>query len=149
MIRSGPRSRRRQPRPRRPAPAPLASQPLPVAAPLEAQPLPVAPRFSEESEIPATLPRVPLAPPRPAQGPRSVGSFVERLRGNDATFEVLVNQARILTLKQDITAGPDPAADRRRRPDRSSNSPCSTPRQLRITGLRNRRDRPVDHDRAE
>jgi pilus assembly protein CpaC len=73
---------------------------------LEAQPLPVAPRFSEESEITATLPRVPLAPPRPVQGPRSVGSFVEPLRGNDATIDLLANQARILTLKQEITAGP-------------------------------------------
>src|SRR5271157_5679093 len=89
-----------------PAPAPLASQPLQVAAPLEAQPLPVAPRFSEESEITATLPRVPLAPPRPVQGPRSVDSFVEPLRGNDATIDLLANQARILTLKQEITAGP-------------------------------------------
>src|SRR5208337_5018841 len=94
------------PAPPPPAPGPLASQPLPDAAPLEAQPLPVAPRFSEESEITATLPRVPLAPPRPVQGPRSVGSFVEPLRGNDATIDLLVNQARILTLKQEITAGP-------------------------------------------
>ena len=62
--------------------------------------------LSEESEIAAILPRVPLAPPRPAQGPRSVDAFVESLHGNDATFDVLVNQARILTLKQDITAGP-------------------------------------------
>jgi len=98
---------RAQAPPPAPAPAPLASQPLPVAAPLEAQPLPVAPRFSEESEIPATLPPVPLAPPRPVQGPRSVGSFVEPLRGNDATIDLLVNQARILTLKQEITAGPN------------------------------------------
>ncbi len=52
---------------------------------------------------------MPLAPPRPAQGPRSVDSFVDSLRGNDATFDVLVNQARILTLKQDITAGPTQA----------------------------------------
>jgi len=94
------------PPPPAPAPGPLASQPLPDAAPLETQALPVAPRFSEESEIPATLPRVPLAPPRPVQGPRSVGSFVEPLRGNDAAIDLLVNQARILTLKQEITAGP-------------------------------------------
>src|SRR5208337_5351241 len=94
------------PAPPPPAPGPLASQPLPDASPLEAQPLPVAPRFSEESEITATLPRVPLAPPRPVQGPRSVGSFVEPLRGNDAAIDLLVNQARILTLKQEITAGP-------------------------------------------
>ncbi len=66
----------------------------------------MVPRFSEESEIPESLPRVPLAPPRPTQGPRSAGAFVESLRGTDATFDVLVNQARILTLKQDIVAGP-------------------------------------------
>src|SRR5208282_6045428 len=89
-----------------PAPPPAPAPPLPDAAPLETQALPVAPRFSEESEIPATLPRVPLAPPRPVQGPRSVGSFVEPLRGNDAAIDLLVNQARILTLKQEITAGP-------------------------------------------
>jgi len=86
------------------AAAPLASQPLP--APLEAQPLPVAPRFSEESEIAPTLPRVPLAPPRPALGPSSVSSFIEPLRGNDAAINLLVNQARILTLKQEMTVGP-------------------------------------------
>ncbi|MGZ3389699.1 MAG: pilus assembly protein N-terminal domain-containing protein, partial [Isosphaeraceae bacterium] len=120
-----------------PAPAPLASQPLPDAAPLEAQPLPVAPRFSEESEIPATLPRVPLAPPRPVQGPRSVGSFVESLRGNDATFEVLVNQARILTLpkEQDITAGPAQPLIAVGDPSIVEFAVVS-PRQLRVTGFR-------------
>ena len=35
-----------------------------------------------------------------------MGSFVEPLRGNDAAIDLLVNQARILTLKQEITAGP-------------------------------------------
>ncbi len=89
-----------------PPPAPLASQPLPVAAPLETQPLPVAPRFSEESEIPATLPRVQLAPPRPVQGSRSVDSFVDSLSRNDATIDLLVNQARILTLKQELAVEP-------------------------------------------
>ena len=125
------------PAPPPPAPAPLASQPLPVAAPLETQPLPVAPRFSEESEIPATLPRVPLAPPRPVQGPRSVGSFVESLRGNDATFEVLVNQARILTLpkEQDITAGPAQPLIAVGDPSIVEFAVVS-PRQLRVTGFR-------------
>ncbi len=80
-----------------------------VAEPLEAQPLQVAPRFSEESEIPASLPHMPLAPPRPAQGPRSVDAFVDSLHGNDGTFDVIVNQARILNLKQDITTGPTQA----------------------------------------
>ena len=50
-----------------------------------------------------------MAAPRPAQGPASVDSFVESLRGNDATIDLLVNQARILNLKQDITVGPNQA----------------------------------------
>ncbi len=91
--------------PAAPASAPTASEPLAAPAPLEAQPLSVAPRFSEESEIAPTLPRVPVAPPRPTQGPSSVDAFIEPLRGNDATIDLLVNQARILTLKQDITVG--------------------------------------------
>jgi pilus assembly protein CpaC len=53
------------------------------------------------------LTTVPLEKPRPAQGPGSVDSFVDSLHGNDATLKVLVNQARILTLKQDIVAGPN------------------------------------------
>jgi len=123
------------PAPPLPAPAPLASQPLQVAAPLEAQPLPVAPRFSEESEIPATLPRVPLARPRPPQGPNSMGSFVESLRGNDATLDLLVNQARILTLKQEMTAGPTQPLIAVGDPSIIEFAVVS-PRQLRITGLR-------------
>jgi pilus assembly protein CpaC len=112
----------------------LEAQPLPAAPILsEAQRRQVAPQFSEESEIAPTLPRVPLAPPRPAQGPNSTSSFVESLRGNDATIEILVNQARLLTLKQDVTVGPvqpliavgDPTI---------LDFVVLNPRQLRITG---------------
>lgn len=74
-------------------------------APSESPTLRVAPRFSEESEIPAILPQIELSKPRPLQGPRSVLSLVDGLKGNDATFDVLVNQARILTLKQNIIEG--------------------------------------------
>ena len=95
--------------PPQPPRVPRAAQPVPAAEALEVQPLQVAPRFSEESEIPASLPHMPLAPPRPAQGPRAVDSFVDSLRGNDATFDVIVNEARILNLKQDITTGPNQA----------------------------------------
>ena len=68
--------------------------------------MPVAPRFSEESEIPPTFPRVPLGRPAAARSPAPMHSFVESLSGNDATFDVIVNQARILTLEKDITSGP-------------------------------------------
>src|SRR5438045_1992363 len=75
-------------------PAPLAAQPVQAAPASGSQPLPVAPRFSEESEIPATLLRIPLTQqPLPAQVPGSVSSFVDTLLGNDATFDILVNQA--------------------------------------------------------
>ena len=75
-------------------------------------------------------------------------SFVDSLHGNDATFEVLVNQARILNLKQDITAGPNQALIAVGDPTILDftvvNSP---PTPDHRPG--NRRDRPGDHDRAE
>jgi pilus assembly protein CpaC len=77
---------------------------LPGAVPLEL----VAPSLNDGQES-TGLATVPLDKPRPAQGPGSVDSFVDTLHGNDATFKVLVNQARILTLKQDIAAGPKQA----------------------------------------
>jgi pilus assembly protein CpaC len=83
--------------------APRASQRVP--APLEGRDLSVAPRFSDESEIPADLPQLPTAPPRPARGARSTEEFVDPLHGNDAVIKLTVNQARIITLKQDITVG--------------------------------------------
>ena len=43
--------------------------------------------------------------PRPLTGPESVGSFVDSLSSNDATFEVPLGQGRILTLKEDLTQG--------------------------------------------
>jgi pilus assembly protein CpaC len=89
-----------------PAPAPVEAQPLPGVAPLSEPSRPVAPQFSDESEITATLPLVKAAPARPREGPRSVDALIEPLRGNDAAIDLLVNQARILTLKQEITAGP-------------------------------------------
>ena len=84
---------------------PLEAQPLPVAPPLDAQTPSAARPFSEESEITPSLPQLPLAPPRPARGPRSAETFVEPLHGNDELITLIVNQARILTLKQDITTG--------------------------------------------
>lgn len=55
------------------------------------------------SGFPQCLPPVPEKPPRPPAGPESVPSFVDSLGSNDAAFEVLVQQGRILTLKEDLT----------------------------------------------
>src|SRR5262249_8055889 len=91
---------------------------------------------SDESLLkPIILPRLPLAPPMPAQGANSVDSFVENVRGNDAAFDVLVNQGRILTLKKNITAGPTQALIAVGDPSIIEFAVVS-PRQLRITGLR-------------
>ena len=95
---------------------PPLPQPPPVAPPPDSQPPTVAPRqdaqalsavrpFSDESEIISKLPQLPMAPPRPASGPRSAEAFVEPLHGNDEAITLIVNEARILTLKQDITTG--------------------------------------------
>src|SRR5262245_34127797 len=59
---------------------------------------------------PATLlPPVPAKAPRPLTGPESVASFVDSLSRNDAAFEVIVGQGRILTVKEDLTRGKAPA----------------------------------------
>jgi hypothetical protein len=123
---------------------PVPNPPLPmVPNPLGPQPASPGPGalppqvgspLSDESEVaPIILPKVPLAPPLPAQGPNSTGAFVESLRGNDASFDVLVNQARILTLRQNLTAGPT--------------QPQSPP--APDHGFADRRDRPGNHDGAE
>src|SRR6516162_2730857 len=48
------------------------------------------------------LPPVPIAPPRPEKGPKAVNSFIDSLTRNDAMFEVVLGQSRILTTKEDI-----------------------------------------------
>ncbi|HZW35059.1 MAG TPA: pilus assembly protein N-terminal domain-containing protein [Isosphaeraceae bacterium] len=127
------------PQPSPPPPSALNPNPLgpqPAAPEPAPQPPQVGSPLSDESELtPIILPKVPLAPPKPMQGANSIDSFVESLRGNDATFDVLVNQARILTLKQNITAGPTQPIIAVGDPSIIEFTVVS-PRQLRITGLR-------------
>jgi hypothetical protein len=67
---------------------------------------------------PPRLPRVPLQSPRPAQGLKvdqkwrvsregpeaaPTASFLDSLKGNDAVFEVVVGQGRLMTLKDEIS----------------------------------------------
>jgi pilus assembly protein CpaC len=65
---------------------------------------------------PVTLPNVPTRPPRPAEGEAPelrwqtgvdpatppIAGFIEPLRGNDAVIQVIVGQARLLTLRADL-----------------------------------------------
>jgi pilus assembly protein CpaC len=116
---------------------------------VEAVPLPRgAPAASYPQ--PARIPTVPAAPPRPAEGPAAdqrwpagadpaaapIASFVGPMSRNDAVIEVVVGQARLLTLKADM-------ADERGTGVIAVGDPTvidfdilPNPRMLRITGRR-------------
>jgi pilus assembly protein CpaC len=82
--------------------------------------------------FPPCLPPVPLAPPRPDQAV----SFLDSLRNNDATFEVVLGQSRLLTLKEDL------AVRGKAQPVIALGDPSVIdfafvpPRQIRVLGLR-------------
>jgi pilus assembly protein CpaC len=78
---------------------------------------------------------VPEQPPRPPEGPESVPSFVESLSHNDAGFEVVVGQGRILTLKEDLGKGKTEGVIAVGDPTVIDFVPLS-PRKIRILGLR-------------
>src|SRR5262249_39499691 len=88
-------------------PNPLAPQQLEAAT---APAVPQTPRIgstpSDQRDPPPARRAPPLPPPRPPRAPDSAIELIDTRRGGDAPLKVLVNQARILTLKQDITAGP-------------------------------------------
>jgi pilus assembly protein CpaC len=106
-----------------PAPAPSVRAELPPALPL--------PSTTDTSD---GLPTVSLSAPQPLQKP-GPSSFIDSLKGNDAAFDVVVSQGRILTVRSDITAG-------RNQPLIAVGDPSVvefavvSPRQIRITGLR-------------
>jgi pilus assembly protein CpaC len=60
--------------------------------------------------MPERLATPPQKTPRPATGPGSIAEFVEGLTQNDAGFEVLVSQGRILTTRVDLGARGKPSA---------------------------------------
>jgi hypothetical protein len=104
--------------------------PRPAPVPLE----PATPALDDGQELSGLL-KLPVAKPRPAQGPGSVGSFIDSIRGNDAAFEIIVGQARILTVKRDITAGQQRALIAVGDPSVIEFAVLN-PRQLRLTGMR-------------
>jgi pilus assembly protein CpaC len=78
---------------------------------------------------------VPEKTPRPINGPDSVSSFVDKLTVNDATFEVFVNQGRILTVKEDLAPSEKTAVIAVGDPSIVDLKVISR-RQLRLVGLR-------------
>jgi pilus assembly protein CpaC len=76
--------------------------PLPPPRPL--------PNKTDSSELrPGELPPAPERPPRPAAGPGSVAEYVDGLTRNDAGFEVLLGQGRILATRSDLAVKGKPA----------------------------------------
>ena len=88
-----------------------------------------------QESVSTELPRLKLSEPRPASGSRSVPSFVDSLKGNDAAFEVSVGQGRILTVKEDLAAGPNQPLIAAGDPSVIEFSVINS-RQIRVTGLR-------------
>jgi pilus assembly protein CpaC len=88
-----------------------------------------------QTGFPPTLPGLPQKPPRPAEGPEAVASFIDSLTSNDASFEVVVGQGRILTTKEDIAAGKTPALVAAGDPS-IIDYVIVSPRQIRVIGLR-------------
>ena len=88
-----------------------------------------------QESVSTELPRLKLSEPRPASGSRSVPAFVDSLKGNDAAFEVLVGQGRILTVKEDLTAGPNQPLIAAGDPSVIEFAVINL-RQIRVTGLR-------------
>ena len=82
------------------------------------------------------LPPLPQKGPRPLAGPDSVPAFVDNLTGNDAAFEIIVGQGRILSTKVDIAvAGKEPALLAVGNPAVADFAVVG-PRQIRVTGKR-------------
>jgi pilus assembly protein CpaC len=112
-----------------------ADVPLPAAIPAPPLPQPPPPLPQVESEDATLLPRVPLAEPRPLQGPTSARSFIQSLSTKDAAFEVVIGQARILTTQEDISAGQGQALIAVGDPSVIEFTVVN-PRQIRVVGLR-------------
>ncbi len=101
------------------------------------------------SGIQPLLPPVPIKVPRPAQTPDAmwqlerigpdgapVSSFVDTIEGNDAAFEVVVGQGRLMTLKADMARGDGTAVIAIGDPSVVDFQVLPNPRMLRIIGRR-------------
>jgi pilus assembly protein CpaC len=117
-----------------PTPQPDGALVPPVLIPQPEAPIPV-PAADTSDWVRSDLPSIRAGSPRPASGPGSVFSFIDSLKGNDATIDIVIGQSRILTVKEDLTAG-------NKQPLIAVGDPSIvefyvvSPRQIRLTGLR-------------
>jgi pilus assembly protein CpaC len=116
-----------------------AVQPVPKVEPLgpnqDSILRPLAISDGLQDEVSPELPRIKVVEPRPATGPNSTQSFVDSLKGNDAAFDVIVGQGRILTVKDDLTVGRNQALIATGDPSVIEFAVINS-RQIRIMGLR-------------
>lgn len=92
-------------------PQPGSGPTTPPSLPLPGGTERLAPQFPLANfGLPERLQTPPERAPRPATGAGSVAEFVEGISQNDAGFEVLVGQSRILTTKTDLAVRGKPAA---------------------------------------
>jgi pilus assembly protein CpaC len=85
---------------------------------------------------PPSPPPVPEKGPRPATGPEAVSAFVEGLSSNDAAFEVLLGQGRILTTKDNLAVQGKPPALIAVGDPSVVDFVVVSPRQIRLVGKR-------------
>jgi pilus assembly protein CpaC len=112
------------------APRPRSAVEVPSTAPGPIVELP--PALEDGPFAVQTFPALPTLTPMP---PQPVASFIDRLRANDAAFEVIVGQGHILTTKEDITAGRSEPLIAVGDPSVIGFAVINT-RQIRVTGLR-------------
>src|SRR5262249_27670692 len=82
------------------------------------------------------LPPTPEKPPKPPAGADSVPGFVEGLSSNDAAFEVVLGQGRILTLKENLAVPGKPPPQIAVGDPSVVNFQIVSNKQFRIIGLR-------------
>lgn len=89
-----------------------------------------------ESRLTGFEPAMTIVQPEPARPAAEIAGFVESFRANDAAFEVMIGQGRILTLKKNIAVAGKPS------PVVALGDPTVLtfevlgPRQIRLTGMR-------------
>jgi len=101
---------------------------------------PLTPTFEHQSPVATISGFAPIRPSLPEKPPRTqaeLSAFIDNVNATDATFEVVMGQGRLLTLREDLAGGPSRARPLIAVGDPSivEFMPVNT-RQIRLIGLR-------------